>query len=75
MNLAWNELVSSVIKAPVQLKSNKSAVVRLLSQFNNPVLTKDDLSNDSYYVKAGFGQKTVDTINKDMKEKFNSSFG
>ncbi len=76
MNLAWNELAETIIKEPVQLNSQDEKVLSLVAKFNAPAVTTDDLDNKSYYVKSGYGQATVDTINKESKRKFPSkSFG
>ena len=40
------------------------------------MITKQDMDSADYYVKAGFGQETVSTINSEMKKRFgDSSFG
>jgi hypothetical protein len=36
----------------------------MLENFNSGVFNKDHLTDDSYYVKAGYGQSTIDAINK-----------
>jgi len=70
MNLAWTELSENIVKEKIKLKTDDDLVLSMLKQFNNPVFTKKDLDDKSYYIKSGYGQKTVDLINKESKEKF-----
>jgi hypothetical protein len=37
---------------------------------NQASFTRDDLDEKSYYIKSGFGQETVELINKESREKF-----
>ena len=65
MNLAWNELIQ-LNGGPLDLtvaQANQQEVF----DFNNCAFNTGDLSPDSYYVKAGPGQQTVDTINKERR--------
>ena len=76
MNLAWNELNDNILHGKLQLNTADKNVLAIVDKFNNPSVTKDDLDEASYYVKSGFGQETVDIINKESKEKFpNKTFG
>ena len=70
MNLAWNELNENSIKGKVKLKSKDKVTQEIVKSFNNATFTKTDLDSSSYYIKSGFGQKTVDAINKESKTKF-----
>lgn len=70
MNLAWTELCNSILKAPLTLATEDSTALMMAQSFNNPVFTKKDLDEKSYYVTSGYGQKTVDRINKESKKKF-----
>lgn len=70
MNLAWNELNENIIKDKVKLNSNDKVTLEIVKSFNNATFTKKDLDSSSYYIKSGFGQKTVDAINKESKIKF-----
>jgi len=72
MNLAWNELNESIIQEKIKLNTNDKAALEITKKLNNAVFTKNDLDEKSYYVKSGFGQKTVDVINRESKEKFPS---
>lgn len=72
MNLAWTELNENIIKEKSQLKTENKVVLEMVDKLNNPVFTKNDLDEESYYVKSGYGQKTVDIINKESREKFPS---
>ncbi len=76
MNLAWNELWDTVFHQNPQLQTDDKVALDMVEKLNNPVLTKDDLDERSYYVKSWFWQETVDTINRETREKFPSkSFG
>jgi len=70
MNLAWNELSDKVIKAKISLATKDKKALEIVDKFNNPVFSKKDLDEKSYYIKSGYGQKTVDAINKESKKKF-----
>lgn len=76
MNLAWTELTGSVIHEKVKLNTADKQALSIADKLNNPVFTKRDLDEVSYYIKSGYGQKTVDTINLECRKKFPSkSFG
>lgn len=70
MNLAWNELKDNIIKEKVKLKSKEKVTLEMVKSLNNSNFTKTDLDSSSYYIKSGFGQKTVDAINEESKSKF-----
>ncbi|MBN3859646.1 hypothetical protein GKC56_03785 [Neisseriaceae bacterium PsAf] len=70
MNLAWTEMSEQVIGAPIQVKSNLQKIQNKIYSYNHPVFTKKDISADSYYIKSGYGQKTIDAINQEVKQKF-----
>lgn len=76
MNLAWNDLNKNILKEELKLKTNDRKTLNIVKKFNDSTFTKKDLNKDSYYIKSGYGQKTVNQINKEMKEKFpNENFG
>lgn len=70
MNYAWNELKDSIIKDPITLETTDSIALLMVDKLNNSPFTKDDMDAASYYIKSGFGQKTVDQINREVKKKF-----
>ncbi|OGY85593.1 MAG: hypothetical protein A2233_03160 [Candidatus Kerfeldbacteria bacterium RIFOXYA2_FULL_38_24] len=72
MNLAWNELNENILHEKLQLNTDDKTALDMVTKLNNPVFTKKDLDDKSYYVKSGYGQNTVDIINKESKEKFPS---
>lgn len=75
MNLAWNDLCQSILKEPLQLNSKDPIAQQLVANFNKPVFTTNDIDKQSYYVKSGYGKKTINTINKEVKQQFpNKSF-
>jgi len=76
MNLAWTELSENIIHEKLIPDTNDSTILEMIYKLNNPVFTKSDLDEKSYYVKSWYGQSTVNTINKETKEKFpTKSFG
>jgi hypothetical protein len=75
MNLAWNDLTENIVHEKIGLVTKDSLALATLNKMNNPVITKNDLDEPSYYIKSGFGQKTVDLINRESRKKFpNKSF-
>lgn len=69
MNLAWNELNQNVLKEKLQLKSKDKFALEIATSFNKSTFTNNDLDENSYYEKSGFGQKTVDAINEETKPR------
>jgi len=51
------------------ITKNKHAL-NIIDNFNTSNFLKKDLAEDSYYVASGFGQKTIDKINKEVSAKF-----
>lgn len=72
MNLAWNELNEKILHEKLKFKTDDKIALEMAEKFNNPIFTKNDLDDKSYYIKSGYGQTTVDTINKESKKKFPS---
>ncbi len=70
MNYAWHELKDTIIKEPIKLESKDPLAQKIVSTFNASPFTKKDMDVASYYVKCGFGQETVDQINREVKKKF-----
>lgn len=76
MNLCWTELSQAVLRAPLALHTDDAAALAMAEAFNRPVCTAADLDAPSYYVKAGFGPKTLETINRECRARFpQKSFG
>jgi hypothetical protein len=70
MNLAWNELNDNILHGKLQLNTTDQTALAMVNKFNNPVFTKNDLDEASYYIKSGYGQETVTAINQESKAKF-----
>jgi hypothetical protein len=70
MNLAWNELNERILHEKLILKTDDKIALRMADQLNDAPFTKKDLDEKSYYIKGGYGQKTVDLINKESSAKF-----
>lgn len=70
MNLAWTDLREAIIKEDISLATHSSIVLEMVKKLNNPSFAKTDLDSYSYYIKSGYGQETVEAINKESKAKF-----
>ncbi len=70
MNLAWSDLSQNIIKDKILLSSPDPIVQTMVSKFNTPVVSTLDLDEPSYYIKSGYGQGTVDAINRESRAKF-----
>lgn len=70
MNLAWNEVNENIVHGKLEFKTDDPATLALANIFNSAPFTKEDLDEASYYIKSGFGQKTLDTINREVRAKF-----
>ncbi len=72
MNLAWTELKDSFVGEPIAIASENQDALYITKRLNDPVFSKADLDEASYYIKSGYGQATVDAINKECRAKFPS---
>lgn len=70
MNLAWTELGENIIGGQPMLATKDKAALEIINSLNNAPFSKEDMDEESYYVKSGYGQETVDTINKESRKKF-----
>ena len=70
MNLAWNDFIEKIIKDKIQLATIDKNAIGMVKKLNNPPFTIADLDDKSYYIKSGFGQRTVEQINKESNAKF-----
>jgi hypothetical protein len=70
MNLAWNELNENILHEKLRLNTNDKVALEMVDKLNRSPFTKNDLDEKSYYIKSGFGQETVDLINKESRQKF-----
>ncbi|MCX5712223.1 MAG: hypothetical protein NTY47_04005 [Candidatus Omnitrophica bacterium] len=70
--LAWNQLVDDIIKAPIQL-SDDPLIARMLNQ---RLTGKQDLSEDCYIAMAGLKKDGIEErINQALKVKFKTTPG
>ena len=75
MNLAWNELKEKIFHEDLQFAGADGKIVALAQSFNHPGVSRQDVDEGGYYVKAGLGQETVETINRELALQFpHSSF-
>jgi len=72
MNLAWNELNENILQEKLQLNTDDKIALEMVSKLNNAPFTKSDLDEESYYIKSGYGNSTIDKINRESKKKFPS---
>ncbi|GAB1366557.1 hypothetical protein MASR1M36_14280 [Candidatus Cloacimonadaceae bacterium] len=72
MNLAWTELKDSFFGEPIELETKDVNALFYQNRFNDPVFSRSDIDEASYYIKSGYGQETVDAINKECRAKFPS---
>jgi len=72
MNMAWSELIESFTQDKIELDSSDPMVQSTLDKLNEPVFGKQDMDDTSYYIKSGYGKKTIDLINKECRDKFPS---
>ncbi len=70
MNLAWNELNENILNEKLAIQSDDKITQQIVKAFNTSSLSKNDLDEKSYYVKSGYGQQTVDCINRESRKKF-----
>ncbi len=70
MNLAWQELNNEILHEKLILNTEEKDAIEIAKAFNYTKLSRKDIDEASYYVKAGYGQKTVDAINKESRKKF-----
>jgi hypothetical protein len=70
MNMAWNELKDNFVREEVKLDTRDPQVLETLKKLNKPVFSKQDMDEASYYVKSGYGQGTINSINKECRAKF-----
>ncbi len=72
MNLTWNELSENIIKEEIKLNTSDNLALEMTSKLNNSPFSKNDLDVESYYIKSGYGQSTVEEINRETRKKFPS---
>lgn len=76
MTLAWKEMISEIIHEDLISDTQNKEIQHFISVLNKATFSKDDLDEESYYIKCGFGQPTLDIINYEYLQKFkNSTFG
>ncbi len=70
MVLAWKEIIDSFTQEPLKFETKNDIQIRMIENFNSHKFSKENLDEGSCYVKSGYGQNTVDLINKETKAKF-----
>ena len=69
--LIWNDLMTEIVKHPVEFVNKKSVMA---DNLNKKSFTTDDLNESSYYKKLGLASKDMKKeIEKAIKEKFNET--
>ena len=65
MQIAWNQLRHKFAKdKPLKFQTEDSKALEIISNFNTSLVKREDISESSIYVKSGYGQQTLDLINK-----------
>ena len=70
MNLAWHELTENIVHEKLRLNTDDKVALEMVDKLNHSPFTRNDLDEKSYYIKTGYGQKTVDLINIESRQKF-----
>lgn len=70
MNLAWDELKDNILHEKPRLNTDNQRALEMVDILNSSPFTKSDMDEKSYYAKSGFGQNTVNIINKESRQKF-----
>jgi len=70
MNLAWNELNENILHEKLKLKTDDKVALEMAEKLNRAPFTKNGLDEKSYYIKSGYGQRTIDLINRETRSKF-----
>jgi hypothetical protein len=70
MNLAWHELNENILHEELSLNTDDKVALEMVKKLNHSPFTRSDLDEKSYYIKSGFGQETLDLINKESRQKF-----
>lgn len=67
LTLAWKELLklAQPHASKFHLKGGSQDIQQIADNFNHSPFSTKDLEDSSYYVKSGYGQGTVETINKE----------
>ena len=65
MTLAWKEMISEIVHEDLTSDIQNKEVQHFISLYNKAEFSKKDLDEASYYIKCGFGQHTLDTINRE----------
>ena len=70
MNLAWNELGENILYEKLKMNTEDEIALEMVKKFNNEPFSRKDLDEESCYIKSGYGQETVNIINRESREKF-----
>ncbi|MFB3844840.1 MAG: hypothetical protein ACE14O_03695 [Candidatus Cloacimonadaceae bacterium] len=73
INLAWIDLTNNVAHRKISFATDDSKALLTLNKFNNPVITYKNMDKDSYFIKSGYGQSIIDSINLGRKRIFPSA--
>lgn len=70
LGLAWKELCHLFKVEHLTPHGHHDKLQKIAENFNHNAFSLKDLNPNSYYTKSGYGQSTVDTINKERGDKF-----
>ena len=69
--LVWNDAIDSLVKKPIEFVEGYNQTA---ADLNKREINKEDISEDSYYIKSGIiSPELKTTIEKGIKEKFNET--
>jgi hypothetical protein len=76
IHLAWNELNENIIHDKLKLNTSDKSITDLVEKMNRAPFSRHDLDESSYYIRSGYGQQTIELINRESKIKFpDKSYG
>ena len=65
MQLAWNEFKANFAQGdPLKFKTENKKALEMTENFNRAKFKQSDIDASAIYVQSGFGQATLDLINK-----------
>ena len=69
--LVWNDAIDSLVKKPIEFEDGFNQTA---ADLNKREINKEDISEDSYYIKSGIiSPELKNIIEKGIKEKFNET--
>ncbi len=71
MQLAWNQIINKFTNDEnLTFNTTDKLQNKMIDNYNKRLFTSDSLSDSSYYINSGFGNQTLNQINRQVREKF-----